>query len=125
MSGRQVDFTYTSDNGINYKIRLDRSNGRALAVGNGLQICYPAVESLIAIPDNIKPRLLYTYNRDVPRQRRRFVVGYLPIWQWLLSKENPAIVSAQYLPDSVEGINTAWIITAYTGEIIRRRNLRT
>ena len=124
MAGKLGDYNYLADDGINYKIRLDKSNAIALAVGYGLQMNYPALSSSLFLPKNITPRILYAYNRDIPRQKRRFVVGFKPIWDWLLTRDNPAIVSAQYSPDNAVGINTAWVITSWHAERRDRLSLR-
>jgi hypothetical protein len=121
MAGRRDDWQYESDTGRNYIVRLDNSNSRALAIGYGLQIFYPpffATEDFL--PVNITMRYVIAFNRDVPRQKRVFPVGYKFMYDWLYKQPNPGLVTAEYLPDDVQGINTAWYIKSFHGEIIDR-----
>jgi hypothetical protein len=125
MTGKHADFAYTDDLGNSYRLRLDQSNSKAVAAGYGYPMYYAAPPSLLWLPPTIEPRVLYTYNRDAPRRKRRFTVGYKFIWDWLLTRDNPAIVTLGGVnPEGAVDKNTAWIITSWASESRSRLHTR-
>lgn len=117
MSGSLTYRRYTTDNGVDYAIKIDESNASATVSGFSGELVPPRAGNYpLLCKGAIQPRYVNAYRQDNPAYKRKFIVGGV------------AGVNAVFAPGSVistEGIriddNTAvrdvtWVITSYRGE---------
>lgn len=103
MAGSMKWMVYTTDNGVEYAVHHDESNGETLGFGD-----YTALVDLTQLPKGIKMRKVHAIDTANSAHRRSFSIGSVDTVAY--STPNTTFSAA----------GTNWIATGTTGEAIRR-----
>jgi hypothetical protein len=120
MAGALRYFRYDSDDGKEYGLRLDRTNSISTVTVGG-QPVFPTLQGGAPIgltaPRGLSPRYANAFNKDNPRQKRRFPIGNIVAYQQLAGQTNPSITGEDYPgDDDTPGTQQIWIVTSLVGE---------
>jgi len=115
MAGSLTYRTYRADSGTFHSIRMDESNASAAGATGG-QLCPERVGDYGALPRGLKPRYVNTFDANLPRRKRRFIVGDPALVADLIVPG--AIIDSEVYPNGEDdgGGSTSWVVTSYRGE---------
>lgn len=122
MAGSLTYREYTSDAGVKYSIKVDKSNADAVP-GSGLaqSLCVERAANDPPLPSGLSKRYILCYAVPDPLIKRKFYVGNPGVIPALIAPG--ATINATEYPglNDVAGTSVSWIVTAYRGE--KSRNI--
>lgn len=114
MAGSREYFKYVGDDGVEYAILIDESNGEATC--GGTQLCDALTSATTQfLPRNIKKRYINATLDSDPKVRRRFWVGAQGAITNILQGDEFKAVVYPVSGDS-QGTQEAWTVNSYRGE---------
>jgi hypothetical protein len=112
MAGSMSWGLYRSDNNRVYSIKLDKSNMRSRLSTTGNPCVDARDRNAPPLPCGLKPRYVYTYDRENPKRKRKFVLDTtVGLWTDAYNGEIYVVT----LDD-----NALWLVTGYVGETYLR-----
>lgn len=112
-----IDYrTYTSDSGIAYSVRVDKSNASATVSGGAGELLPARTANNPPLPKGLKMRYALAYSVNNPRIKRKFYIGTAANITAALAVGS--VITAPDYPGSNGGPGTSvqFTITAYRGE---------
>jgi hypothetical protein len=114
MSGSITWREYTSDSGVIYSIKVDKSNARLINVYNGEELCSPRGANWARFPIGFSPRLLYCFDQYNPRKKKTLIMGNKKVVDETSTYGN-IYLSAYDANGEPDGKHN-WLVTGYRGE---------
>ena len=117
MAGSLTWRKYTSDNGLEYSIKIDESNANAY-IQSLTVLCAIRTANHPPLPCNIKPRLIHAVAYFDQSIKRSFVMGNRDHLSQFYAL-TPGAMYLNYDNAGTGGADFYWLITGYVGETIR------
>jgi hypothetical protein len=121
MSGSLTYRTYTSDDGKDYSVKIDKSNAQGLATQSGgvgtstTELCPVRTANHPPLPKSVKMRYVNCYNPNAPLQKKRLYVGDVSQMS-RLAATGGAVILVETLSNGAAGASVIWVVESYRGE---------
>lgn len=116
MAGSISNRRYISDNGINYSIKVDKSNASGNISGDGRALCGLREANYPLLPRGFGKRYILAFQQDNPRIKRKFFVGNPSVLGVALAPGATILAPSYAAADGTAGRDSTFVITAYRGE---------